>query len=110
MFNGEFAFITVDFFVEQKWEDESWFKDLNGNPFKIGDVYNAFLDLSAEKPDLENKHKNFSMEVRRRMAMPPFNHAMLANEKVCCYFSLACRRKRPILRFQTGSFSLRQAQ
>jgi len=82
MFDGTFAFITVDFVVEDKWKNEKWFKDTNGNAMKISDVYNSFLDLSAEKPDLDNKHKNFSLEVRRRMADPPFNRAMDPSEKV----------------------------
>ena len=82
MFDGTFAFITVDFVVDDKWKNEKWFKDNNGNAMKIGDVYDSFLDLSAEKPDLDNKHKNFSLEVRRRMADPPFNRAMDPSEKV----------------------------
>ena len=88
MFNGKFAFITVDFVVQDKWQNEKWFTDDNRNPMKISDVYNAFLDLSAEKPDLENKHKNFSIEVRRRMADPPFNRAMLPTEKVCKAYAI----------------------
>lgn len=83
MFNGEFAFITVDFIIEEKWANEAWFKDKSGNKYEIKNIYNAFLDLSAEKPDLENKNKNFSLEVRRRMADSPFNRAMKSNEKVC---------------------------
>ena len=86
MFNGMFAFITVDFVVQDKWASEKWFKDNNGNPMKISEVYDSFLDLSAEKPDLENKHKNFSIEVRNRMADPPFNRPMSASEKVCAIF------------------------
>eukprot|EP00795_Rhopilema_esculentum_P006236 gene6236-11647_t len=82
MFNGSFAFITVDFDVEDKWVNESWFRDDNGRRYTISEVYDSFLDLSAEKPDLENKHKNFSEEVRRRMADPPFNSPMKQSEKV----------------------------
>ena len=86
MFDGTFAFITVDFVVDDKWKNEKWFKDNNGNAMNIGDVYDSFLDLSAEKPDLDNKHKNFSLEVRRRMADPPFNRAMDPSEKVLLLF------------------------
>ena len=86
MFNGSFAFITVDFDVEDKWVNESWFRDDSGRRYTISEVYDSFLDLSAEKPDLENKHKNFSEEVRRRMADPPFNSPMKKSEKVHIFF------------------------
>ena len=83
MFNGLYVFITVDFVAESKWNEQGWLKDDGG---VVSQVYDSFLDLSAEKPDLVKKHKHFSDDVRRRMAEPPFNYVMPPSEKVCTSF------------------------
>ena len=44
-------------------------------------AYEGLLDISLYVPETA-EYKNFTAEVRRRMAEPPFNRAMLPGEEV----------------------------
>ena len=50
-------------------------------------TYEGLLDISLYVPS-NAEYENFTTEVRRRMAEPPFNRPMKANEQVSCFLSL----------------------
>ena len=101
MFNGLYVFITVDFVTQSSWDKDGWLKDDGGT---VRQVYDSFLDLSAEKPDLVKKHKHFSDEVRRRLAEPPFNYVMPASEKVCNSYFINNLCPKKFYMFEKGAY------
>ena len=59
MYNGEYAFVTIDFFLDKKWEDHSWYKT---NEIVSG-ILNVGVKTKSSKEELGSQLIDYEQRV-----------------------------------------------
>ncbi|XP_071950714.1 atrial natriuretic peptide receptor 3-like [Antedon mediterranea] len=71
MINGDYIFFTVDLYENSFIGNNTWMGD-DGRDDDAHQAFGSIFNIHILEPDTQ-KYKNFTEEVRRRMAVTPFN-------------------------------------
>ena len=70
MLGGEYMFVTVDLEISSKWDSQSWAAGYT----PVKQHFNGIVNIKVFKVDMRDvKYDGFNAEVKRRMALTPFN-------------------------------------
>nr|QNG40927.1 ANPR-like 4 [Placozoa sp. H4] len=83
LLNGKYAFIAVELNIDSHIGSQTWMGNDTRDQEAL-EAYNGMLNVHLKTPDSPT-WKNFTTEIRRRVAAPPYNKPLPANEKVDTY-------------------------
>ncbi|RDD47549.1 Atrial natriuretic peptide receptor 1 [Trichoplax sp. H2] len=83
LLNGDYAFIAVELNIDSHIGANTWMGADNRDNEAL-DAYNGMLNVHLRTPD-SPRWKNFTADIRRRVAAPPYNKPLAADAKVDTY-------------------------
>lgn len=80
LLNGKYAFIAVELNIDSHIGSKTWMGNDTRDKEAL-EAYNGILNVHLRTPDSPT-WKNFTAEIRRRVAAPPYNKPLPADTKV----------------------------